>query len=409
MAVQHSATPPAEMPTIDFADPERYGFARYEILARYRDSEPPIARDQTGAVHLFSYDDCFRVAVDVDSYRSFGNEFALAIGCSEDGGFGRWQEHAMIAIDPPRHTEVRRTVPHFSKHRLKGLLPAIRATCHELVDEFPEDGVIDFIDAFAFKLPVGVIMRILHLPREDEADIRRWSSDAIPADLSPASIATSDAANDHLREYAEGAMEERRRAPIADEPISDLVAALDRGEITHEEAWAQIVLLIVGGHDTSMAGLSCGLYTLMRHRDQSEALRADPSLLPNAVAEMLRYEAPSGSIVRVASVPVEHHGHAFDPGQIFVLQLSGANRDPRKFPDPDRFDIRRSNARQHVAFGGGPHRCLGASMAQVEIEIAFGVLLERLESFEPAGESTLRVPAVFRNFDSLPVHVRRRT
>jgi cytochrome P450 len=185
--------------------------------------------------------------------------------------------------------------------------------------------------------------------------------------------------------------------------------ALEReGGLSHDEVWAQLVGLVFAGHETTTGSLSLLMHTLLQWPDQLQALREDPSLVGNAAYEILRFESPVDPVVRRVHTSWELHGRTFEEGALICPCLAAANRDPREFPDPDRFDVRRRNALRHLGFGGGIHRCLGASLAVLELEIALEMLLERLERFELAGEPQLATDRLFRGFASLPLYVERR-
>jgi cytochrome P450 len=334
-------------------DPVFRGWERYDALAPLREAKPPIAVDPLGRTWVFRYDDVQATLINSDSLEAQETSAALSMGFEEDCPFHTFQQHSMISQNPPRHTRLRKAQAYFGKHQLKPLAPSIRAACDALIDTFPQDGVIEFAYDFAFKLPVGVIMRMLNLPSEDEDRIREWSPRSLPSAITPEAITACDEANAQMRAYVEEVMAQRREQPIDDDIISEMLVLERAGELSHDEIWAQVV-------------------------------------------------------PRRVHTTWELHGVTMEPGSLVVPNLAAANRDPRKFPDPDRFDVHRANALTHLAFGAGIHRCLGASLAVLELQIALEALLQRLETVEAAGEAILAPGGVFRCFETLPLHVRRR-
>jgi cytochrome P450 len=395
-----------ELARFEHYGPEYAGWGRYEFLAKYREQEPPIAIDEQDGIWLFRYEDVLRVLADTNGFFTVGSEFAVALG-QDSGPFWDFMEYQLITANPPNHTRIRKAAGFFSKHLVKDLEPLIRSSCDQLIDGFPDEGTVEFSYEFAFKLPVGVIMRMLNLPPEDEALIHAWSPKALPADPSPETLAATNEANRRLREYMEGVIAERRVTPIENDIVSELAATQARGELSEDELWALIVSLVIAGHETTTSALTLGVHTLLNNRDQLELLRTDPTLLPNAAEEILRYETAVPGTVRVPIETVVIHDVAIEKGTMVNLSTAAADRDPRRFPDPDRFDVTRRNARQHLAFSAGIHRCIGAPLAQLEIPIALGALLDRLEVIEPAGEPKL-AHHVFRGLSELPLHVKRR-
>jgi cytochrome P450 len=395
----------ADLPRFEQYGPGYLGWERYEVLAPLREHEPPLALDELDNLWVFRYEDAWRALVDTEAFGAAGSEIAVALG-QDSGPLWDFMEYQLITANPPDHTRIRRAAGYFSRHLVRDLEPIIRESCDRLIDGFPDEGTIEFSYEFAFKLPVGVIMRMLNLPAEDEELIRDWSPKALPADPSPETIAACNEAIRRLREYIEAVIAERRVKPIENDIVSELAATQARGELSEDELWALVVSFIIAGHETTTSALSLGLHTLLENRDQLELLRNDRSLLPNAAEEILRYETPVEGLVRIAKRDLDFHGVEVPHGSTVQISTAAADRDPRRFPEPDRFDVTRENASQHLAFSAGVHRCIGAPLAQLEIPIALGALLDRLRTIEPAGQATLQ-HHVFRGFSELPLYVER--
>ncbi len=396
-----SAPPIAQF---DFLDPRFQGAARYELLAELCEADPPIAVDQFGRHYLLRYEDVRAAYVDHERFRNVETGFVASLGATE-GPLWDWQSHALIVQNPPRHTAMRNAVRQINARLARSMEQVIREQAHALVDEFPTDGVVEFSRAFAFKLPVRVIMGLLHLPAEDEDAIAEWSPHTLPG--GPQDIDECNRVNALFRRYVEERIEQRRAHPLDDDLLTDVIAAQERGDLTGDELWATIQTLILAGHETTSSALTTGLYALLQHRDQWLALSDDRSLLPNAAEEILRWDAAVESMPRVLAEDLELHGITLPAGTIVALSIASANNDPRVFGQPRRFDVRRANASSHLSFGVGIHRCTGAPLAQVELPVALGVLLDRLEQVEVAREPAY-APGFFRQFDALDLAVRTR-
>jgi cytochrome P450 len=401
--------PSEDLAQFDQFDPAYLGWGRYELLASMRERETPVAVDAQGFLWLLRYDDVSLVLADKRAYRASGSDFAVALGLGPGDAWWEFLEYQLITANPPDHTRIREAASFFSKYLVRDLEPMIRETCNRLIDAFPDEGTVEFSYEFAFKLPVGVIMRMLNLPAEDEELIRENSPKAAgPVDTRPETIAATNEANQRLRDYIEAVIAERRVKPIENDIVSELAKTQAQGDVSPDELWSLIVALIVAGHETTTSTLALGLHTLLANRDQLELLRSDPSLLRNAGEEMLRYEAPIAGLIRIPNEDVVFHGVTVPKDRMVMLSLASAGRDPRMFPDPDRFDVTRSNARRHLTFGSGIHRCIGAPLAQLEIPIALGTLFDRLEVIEPAGEPQIAL-AFIRGYSELPLHVKRKS
>ena len=398
----------AELPAFSFVGSEYRGWDRYRTSARYREQEPGMALDELGRVWLFRYADAYEVALDKDRFRNMESAFAIALGFEPESPYRIFSQHQLITSNPPAHTRMRTASNHFARRLVRPLEPMIRERCDRLIDRFPDEGEVEFVREFAFKLPVSVIMSLLGLPESDEELIHELSPKLVPADTRPETRAEVDDANRRLREYAEATLEEHRRRPAADDIIAELANAEARGEILDDEAWALVISLLVAGHGTTTNTLGLAVHTLLQHRDQLERLRADRTLLPNAAEEILRYEPSLDGAPRIANEDVELNGISIPAETTVALSLASANRDPRQFQDGDRFDIGRRNARRHLSFGVGIHRCVGAPLAQLQLPVALDALLDRLETLEPAGEPEL-LDSTFRGLKTLPLYVKRKS
>ncbi|MFE2634888.1 cytochrome P450 [Streptomyces scopuliridis] len=327
-----------------------------------------------------------------------------------DGGYAIGRN--MLQVDPPDHTRLRALVSRqFTARRIAELEPRIRRISAELLDAMAPAGGADLVDAYAFPLPITVICELLGVPAADREAFHRWSSAIVAVTDAEAAVAGATA----MTEYLTGLIEEKRRlAPGED---ADLLHALvrthdsddeDGDQLAPDELLGMAFLLLVAGHETTVNLISSAVHLLLRHPDQLAALRADPGLLEGAIEETLRYE-PSAQIAayRYTAEPVTLAGTPIPRGERVVLSLAAANRDPARFADPERFDIRRDPAvnRAQLAFSHGIHHCLGAPLARLEASIALPALLERFPdlALDDATAAPEWRPSLLRGLRTLPV------
>jgi cytochrome P450 len=292
-----------------------------------------------------------------------------------------------LHLDAPEHTRYRRLVAGaFAQRKIEGLAPWIREITTELLRPAAETGSLDVIDELAYPLPLRVICELLGVPFDDRRLLQDWSaklSEALDPPLGPVEgRLTREAARGRAGfvAYFRKLIEARRSSPRAD-LISYLVHVEEHGrQLDDSDVLATCVLLLNAGHETTVNLIGNAVLALLRHPEQFGRLRRDPALAGPAVEEVLRYDAPVQMTTRVA----RRHGRIGDadvrPGDMVLLLLGAANRDPDVYPDPGRFDIGRSHAAPHLSFSAGPHFCLGAGLARLEVAIAlelFGALSAR--------------------------------
>lgn len=324
----------------------------------------------------------------------------------------------MVFNDAPDHTRLRSLAQRaFGPGAIRAMRPIVAAITNELIDRMIERAAaaepVDFMTDFAFPLPGRVIAEILGVPPEDMGRLKSWSDELALFVLT--SRTTQDkyqraaAALAQMNAYFADVVAQRRRAP-GDRVIDELIAAEAAGDrLDLDEVIATCVLLLFAGHETTTHFFANGLWALATHPEQEADLRAnqaDAAVVANAVNEMLRWDGPSIALTRIVTEAHERAGARMDAGDRVFLMLNAANRDPRMFRDPDRFDIRRENARRHIAFAHGPHVCLGASLARLEGETAWPILLDRLARIEPLVESPEWSDSIVtRSMKRLPVRV----
>lgn len=315
----------------------------------------------------------------------------------------------MLYSDPPYHTRLRKLVSRvFTQNRIDRLAPAVQRTTDMLLDAIFESrtDLVDLVESFCVPLPILVICDLLGVPELDRTSFREWADNAGSTNKTRREAATAAAA-----EYIPSLIEAKRRDP-GDDLISALIKAGDEdGErLSGDELQGMIWLLLVAGYETTVNFLSNGLVALLRHPGQLAALRSDQTLIGNAVEEMLRYDGPIETpTYRFTVDPVDIKGTTIPGGgELVLIAVSDANRDPSRFPEPDTFDIHR-DIRGHVAFGHGIHYCLGAPLARLEGRIAVNTLLARCPRLELDGDPaslSWRGGIMIRGPRALPVRFR---
>jgi cholest-4-en-3-one 26-monooxygenase len=310
-------------------------------------------------------------------------------------------------IDPPEHTRMRGLVNRgFTPRAIKLMSDNYIAVTEQLVAEAIEEGQVEFVTKVAAELPLIAIAQMMGIPVEDRSRVFDWSNRMIGQNDADYSGGLDDAAAAaiELYGYAQELADDRRAAP-RDDIISILVAAEGNDALTEHEFNMFVLLLAVAGNETTRNAISHGVNALIEHPDQWELLRDNPSLVDSAVEEILRWSTPVNVFRRTATCDVELHGETIREGDSVAMFYASANRDERVFADPDRFDITR-DPNPHVTFGGGgPHFCLGANLARLEMRTLFGELARRCERIEPTGEVT-RLRSYFINgIKTLPVNL----
>jgi cytochrome P450 len=321
------------------------------------------------------------------------------------GGIGM-QELApsIIRMDPPAHNRYRKLViGAFTPRMIAELEPRVRELARESVAALRPGEPFDFVERIAIPLPMFVIAELLGVPRSDYADFRRWSDAMIEAGSSGPSPETISVAAE-LFSYMLAKIEERRRAPREDVLSKLALAELDGERLTDAELGSFCLTLLVAGNETTRNLISGGMRALLDERTQWEKLCADPSLLGNAIEEMLRFVSPIQNFVRRVQADTELAGKKLRAGQYVALLYGSANRDESVFgADSDRFDVSRPSAGRQLAFGFGEHFCLGASLARLEARVMFEELIARGRGFAPAGPPRKLASVLVNGLAELPV------
>jgi cytochrome P450 len=318
---------------------------------------------------------------------------------------------SMLFMDPPDHTRLRGLV---SQAFTPKMVERLRFRIHEIVDERLDavvargDGHMDVVTELAYPLPVVIICELLGVPAEDHATFQSWSSE-LAASIDPDPLITPEqrerieaAGNAFLEYFAE--LIERRRRSLSDDLLSALIEAEEGGDrLTEEELLGTGLFLLIAGHETTVNLIGNGTLALLQHRDQLERLRDDPSLDRRGVEELLRFDSPVQLTQRITLDDYDVGDVTIPKGQNLIPLLGAANHDPDEFEEPDHLDLGRENANRHLAFGGGHHFCLGASLARLEGAVAIGTLVRRFPDIELAGDPVRKTTFTLRGLTHLPV------
>jgi hypothetical protein len=380
----------------------------YPVLARLREREPVHRDDVIKRWVLTRGDDVERVlrarTMAVDGRKAnegtYMRMFAVPAGR---------REPSMLMLDPPSHTRLRSLVNKaFTPRAVELLAPRIREIIDALLDVVTGQEGFDLIEAFAGPLPVIVIAEMLGVNPADRDNFKRWS-DLTAMGLNPRLTADQRAVlvegRRQLDAYLERAIAECRAHP-RDDLISAMIAVEEAGDqLNDAEIVTMCGLLLAAGNLTTTDLIGNGVWTLLRHPDQLQKLRDDPSLIKNAVEEILRFESPVVQTGRIAMDDGTIGGCPVRRGESVLASLAAANRDPAAYPEPDRFDITRADPHHH-SFGGGVHFCLGAPLARLEAQLAIAALVQRFPNLHLADEPLeWRALPAFRGLAKLRVLV----
>ncbi|MCA1218402.1 cytochrome P450 family protein [Streptomyces sp. 8L] len=312
----------------------------------------------------------------------------------------------MLNSDPPNHARLRRLVGKaFTERRTKALRPRIEAITDELLDRLAEADEADLVEQFAAPLTITVLAELLGVPPENRAVFRSWTSTLVGANHTEEEVASASAA---VTRFTEDLIDAKTAQP-GDDMFSALVEASEGGDrLTRSELVAMVFLLVVAGHDTTLSMIGNAVHSLLRNQEQLARLRSDPTLLPGAVEELLRFEGPVAlATFRFTTDDIPLNGVTIPGGEIVVVALGSANRDAEKFENPDALDITRKIS-GNLAFGHGIHYCAGAPLGRLQVEIALGRLLERYPDLSFAvdpGKLQWKASTIMHGLETLPVRL----
>ncbi len=320
--------------------------------------------------------------------------------------------HLMLQRDEPDHARLRGLIQAaFLRTSIEQWEPSIQSRVQALLDTGLAKGSMDFMQEFAVPLPLLVISEIVGIPAQDRHRVKAWCDDFsrvalnFYAHITPEQLRRGLDSVLAFREYLRGKVDPLRVSPSKDLLTSLVQAEHEHSRLTLDELLANALLLMNAGNETTTQLLGNGLAALLQHPDQLQKLRDDRSLIPNAVEEFLRYDSPVQFLGRVASEDVELREKKIHRGQIVLVIMGSANRDPEQFPDPDRLDVTRTG-NNHLAFGHGRHFCAGSNLARLEARLAFGTILDRLKTIELETTDLKRQDNFnLRGFRHLPIRI----
>lgn len=394
-------------------------FHFYQLLH----AECPVYRmPETGIYVVTRYEDCRKVLLDTDTYSSVVLGMSALQGPNADlyqqilAERGWAHVHVLHRSDPPDHSRYRALVDRvFTVKRVRDLTPHIEAIVNELIDAFIERGECEFVTEFAVPMPGIVMAEQLGLDKSEVSRFKAWADAMLATSnrvMTEAELRATAEIELDAQHHLAALFGERRADPTGD-LISGLVHAhaKDEAPLSMHELQNILHQLITGGFETTPSAIAHGLWLLTRHPEQLQALRNDPGLLRNLVEEILRIESPVQGLMRTVRKDAELAGTRMAAGSVLIIRYGAANRDAAKFACPSHFDVARSNAGAQLAFGSGPHFCVGALLARQEIASSIRILLERLDHIEvarPLSEPPHASSLNFLTLKELPIRFDKR-
>lgn len=394
---------------VDLSDAALYTEDRWrEPFARLRAEAPVSWREDSpyGAYwSVVGHELIQSVELDPATYSSQTGNITVA-----DGVAGQ-EFPNFIAMDPPRHTEQRRVVAAaFTPSQMALREKQVRARTRELFDALPVGETFDWVDRVSVPVTIAMLAIVLDFPWDERMNLRKWSDMA--SNVSP-EIMTEEYSARFFAEMGlmlarfDQLLEARRVEEPADDLLSRMIHSEAMGNLTPLERIANIALLIVGGNDTTRNSISGFVEALDKYPGELERLRADPSLIPNAAQEIIRWQSPVTHMRRTMTRDVELAGQQLKAGEKIVMWYLAANRDESVFADAERFDVDRENARRHLGFGHGIHRCVGARLAEIQLCTVIEEIVERGWRIVPQGAPTRLASPFLHGFTAMPVRIDR--
>jgi pimeloyl-[acyl-carrier protein] synthase len=380
----------------------------YPLYHKLR-SEDPVHWDRFLHTWVVTrYPDVLNVLHSFSADRTPTPEQLTKMGLSGLNSIAQVMVKQMLFMDAPAHTRLRGLASvAFTPQRVRMLRAHIQEIADHLLDRVQTRGHMDIIADFAAPMPAIVTAEMLGVPTEDHSDLKEWSADFAEMlgnfQHNPDRIPRVLESTNNLTNYFQDAIDKMREHPREGLIHSFMTAEMDGDRLSEEEIIANCVVTMVGGQETTTNLIGNGLLTLMRNPKQLAQLRDDPTLIPSAVEELLRFESPSQHTGRIAREDVEIGGKQIRKGHAVMAIMAAANRDPQRFPQPDQLILDRSD-NKHLAFGWSSHFCFGAPLARMEGQIAFETILRRLPKLEIApGPLTWRTNSGLRGLTALPV------
>ena len=387
------------------ADP----YAQYAALREH----DPVHETPFGVWGLFRYEDVLRFLRDPELSVQQEYQTPSPITAMQEAAYGeseRRARQAMLDRDPPDHTRLRKLVSKaFTPRRIEDLRPRIQQLVDDALDRVAPTGSIDVIPDLAFPLPFAVICDMLGMPDHlgDPNQLREWSGTVVRALEPPTDfdlLRRISEANDHIEAFLQEVIA-WKRDNLAEDLLSALIVAEEEGDtLSDDELLAQVALLFIAGHETTVNLIGNGTLALLRNPDQLERLIDDTTIDAAAVEEFLRYDPPVQMTRRITLADIDVGARMIPKGTFVMCSLASANRDEAHFgPTAGALDLGRENAREHLAFGGGAHYCLGAALARLEAGVAVPTLVRRFPDLSLAADPEYNGRINLRGLDHLPL------
>ena len=370
----------------------------YPVYERLREFGPVHHIDGLGWYAAFGYEAAAQVINSTDGEIRFVEFQKLRAPNAEEQPYCKGAAEFVLMKTGKDHRRLRGAfIRTFTRPRVEAMRPEIERTAHELIDRFEADGETELISNYCMKLPLTTISRLLDVPETDQGKIAHLMEGfAVALQWLPMDESQLKKANDAisgLGEYFGALIAERRQHP-GDDLLSALIAEADAGEMTDAELLSNAWGLYAAGHETTGSAIGNAVLVLIEHPDQAELMLSDRALVPKAVDEIMRFRGLAQGAHRIFDHEVVIAGHTIPPDTPIVSYFASANRDASVVPDPNRFDITRTQPVRHLSFSGGPHTCAGQHLAVVQMEYAVEVLFSRLKGLEVVGPITWNTDAL---------------
>ncbi|MEW6768735.1 MAG: cytochrome P450 [Pseudomonadota bacterium] len=396
---------------IDVSNPQYYADDTIGEYFRRLRSEAPVHYCANSAFGPYWSITRYKDIVEVDSnHRVFSSKISLG-GPTLIDGRESFVRDRFMSMDPPKHDDQRKVVaPVVGPAHLSELEQVIRDRAGQILDNLPVNETFDWVDRVSIELTTQMLATLFDFPWEDRRKLTRWSNVAMAIKGSGV-YETDEQREAELQEclaYFQRLWHERAKQP----PKLDFISAMAHSDVMREmppyEFLGNVILLIVGGNDTTRNSISAGVYALNKYPQEYEKLRKNPGVVPNMVSEIIRWQTPLSHMARTAVEDYQIAGKTIRKGDRVAMWYISGNRDPDAIEDPDTFVIDRPSARRHLSFGFGVHRCMGNRMAELQLKVVWEEILKRFSKIEVMGEPRRTYSNFVHGYETLPVRISKR-